>query len=214
MEARAGIRRVTSMTRAELREATDMLAQTFHDHPYAVSLFPRVLRRLQALRALFVSGLKDALRFGHVDMARDGKIVGVLISYPPGAYPMTPLRMLRLLPDFIRLAAVSPMGAVRLLLTKRRLDPLHPKEPHLYCLCIGVEVGGAGNTLVKYYLDKADAAELPIYAETQKQSAVRWLRAVGFQVLREGVEMFPAGPPTWTIWREPRRKNDRTGASA
>ena len=48
-----------------------------------------------------------------------------------------------------------------------------------------------------------DTTGVPAYLETSTEGNVAWYRHHGFEVQRE-VRPAPAGPPVWTMWREPR----------
>jgi hypothetical protein len=74
-----------------------MLAYAFDEHPLFRLAFPKAASRSTILQTLFATILKDAIRFGRVDVACSHKIVGMLIWYPPGCYPMSKSRILRLL---------------------------------------------------------------------------------------------------------------------
>jgi hypothetical protein len=107
------LRPLTTLSCAELQEATTMLAYAFDEHPLFRLAFPKAASRSMILQTLFATVLKDAIRFGRVDVACSHKIVGMLIWYPPGCYPMSKSRILRLLPHYVRLVAVSPVGPDR-----------------------------------------------------------------------------------------------------
>jgi hypothetical protein len=44
----------------------------------------------------------------------------------------------------------------------------------------------------------------PIYLETQEPRSMNLYSRFGFERLQDGIETFPGGPLTWTMWREPR----------
>jgi hypothetical protein len=66
-----------------------MLAYAFDEHPLFRLAFPKAASRSKILQTLFTTVLKDAIRFGRVEVACSHKIVGMLIWYPPGCYPMS-----------------------------------------------------------------------------------------------------------------------------
>ena len=83
------LRPLTTLSRADLQEATMMLAYAFDEHPLFRLAFPKAASRSKILQTLFTTVLKDAIRFGRVEVACSHKIVGMLIWYPPGCYPMS-----------------------------------------------------------------------------------------------------------------------------
>ncbi len=194
-----------NLSEIDMQDAAAMLAQAFDDSPLFRFAFPKAAKRDRLLRALFVTILRDALDFGRVEVARNGRIVGMFIWYPPGAYPMTAARILRLLPKFLGIVAASPIGVLKLQRAQARLNRMRPSEPHCHgCFLAALPGDRAGAILSKILLDEADAHGWPIYLETQERRSVDYYWRLGFKILGQAVEVFPGSPPTWTMWREPR----------
>jgi hypothetical protein len=182
-----------------------MLAQLFDDGALFQSAFPRAAARGKVLQALFTAALKDAMRFGRVEVASGVRIVGVLIWYPSGGYPIPAGRVLRLASDYARAVAVSPLGIMKLFRAQQTFNKIRPSQPHYHALFMGACQGGhAGVDLAKSLLKEADRTNMPIYLETQEPRTVQWYGRLGFKILQEGIEVFPGAPVTWTMWREPR----------
>ena len=204
----------TTLSPKQLREATVMLAHTFDDSPLFRSAFPVPGRRTKAARTIFAALLEDGMRFGRVHLAYAPEIVGALIWYPPGSYPMSVARKARLalgsrlMLEFARIAATDPFGLHKFFRAQSMFDSVHPTRPHCYACFLGVAVGRHGQRVGKDLADclitEAQQRQLPIYCETQERSNVDWFLRLGFQILHEGLEAFPGGPLTWTMWREPR----------
>ena len=55
----------------------------------------------------------------------------MLIWYPPGCYPMSKSRILRLLPHYARLVAVSPVGLMKLFRAQTTLNGFRPMSGRL-----------------------------------------------------------------------------------
>ncbi len=125
------LRPLTTLWRADLQEATMMLACAFDEHPLFRLAFPKAASRSKILQTLFTTVLKDAIRFGRVEVACSHKIVGMLIWYPPGCYPMSKSRILRLLPHCARLVAVSPVGLMKLFRAQMTLNGFRPMSGRL-----------------------------------------------------------------------------------
>ena len=182
-----------------------MLAYAFDEHPLFRLAFPKAASRSMILQTLFATFLKDAIRFGRVDVACSHKIVGMLIWYPPGCYPMSKSRILRLLPHYARLVAVSPVGLMKLFRAQTTLNGFRPKEPHCHGYFLGGRQGErVGTVLAKCLLNDADDKGWPIYLETQERRSVKLYARLGFKMLQDGIETLPGGPLTWTMWRAPR----------
>jgi hypothetical protein len=210
-----GARSVTTLSAAEMQEAASLLASSFDDSPLFRLAFPRSDWRRQVLRALFITILKDATRFGRVEIAYADQIVGVVIWYTPGGYPLSTLRILRLLPDYLRIVAASPLGILKLCRAQIALNRYRPKQPHChgYFLCArpGNRVGGL---LIRRVLNEVDKLQLPMYLETQESRCTNLYGRFGFKLSRNPFEALAHGPRTWTMWRDPRPVRPLGGGQA
>lgn len=181
-----------------------MLARAFSDSPLFKLAFPRSDRRSKVLRKLFAIVVKDAVRFGRVDFTRNGAITGMLIWYPPGAYPMSLMRIFRFLPNYLSIALAHPVGVFTLFRAQSKLNELRPKRPHVHGYFLGGRQGEQiGRKLIAHALRETNERGWPIYLETQEQRALKLYARFGFRVLQAGVETPAGGPLTWTMWREP-----------
>ena len=73
-----------------------MLAYAFDEHPLFRLAFPKAASRSMILQTLFVTVLKDAIRFGRVDVACSHKIVGMLMTFSQGTRSLEVARFLAL----------------------------------------------------------------------------------------------------------------------
>jgi hypothetical protein len=195
-----------SLHRSELNDAAAMLAHTFHESPLFRVTFADRERRIAAGRAIFNAVLRDGLRYGRVYVVRNPGIVAALIVYLPGQYPMTFARKLRLSRQYAAVAIADFSGLLKILRTQKTLDGLRPQEPHIYACFAGVrkEYKILLGTMMADQLKRvADEIGFPIYGETQEERLVRWYQSLGGRVLQQGVPLYPAGPKTWTLWRDP-----------
>ena len=200
------IEEVRTLSPADIREATLMLAHTFDESPIFNSAFPVKERRDKASRAIFTAVLKDGLRFGRVLIARSHGIVGVLIWYMPNGYPPTIFRKARLVLPYARAALADFGGLMKVIRMETILEHLHPTEPHIYVYFLGVARGGQGSGIGTALLSRGvreiSGMNFPIYCDTQERSSVEWYRSFGFRVLRDAIELYRGGPRTWTLWRD------------
>jgi GNAT superfamily N-acetyltransferase len=149
---------------------------------------------------------RDGLPFGEVWAAFDGDVVvGTAGWLPEGAYPPTRWRAARqLVASWPALLTQHTFRDGLRYLTET--EKLHPKVPHWYLAVIGVEPTrqgkGLGGKLLDVVLDRLDATRMPAYLETSTTGNVAWYRHHGFEVQHE-VRPATAGPPVWTMWREP-----------
>jgi hypothetical protein len=202
---------MTTLPAAEKREAARMLASAFDDSPLFRWAFPKPASRSRILLALFAIVLEDAVRWGRVEVAYNHQIAGVLTWYPPGCYPMSVGRILRHLPNYLRMVAASPTGILKLWRAQATLNRFRPKQPH----CHGYFLGGrqrehVGTILIRRLFNAADENGWPVYLETQDRRSTKLYGRLGFRMLQDGFETVPAGPLTWTMWRESQASNQRS----
>lgn len=211
MTATFEVRNMTAPSHAERSETAAMLAEVFSGSPLFLLAFPEARARDASLQSLFTAILDDAVRFGKVETAYDQDVViGALIWYRPGNYPMTAARIFRQMPRFLRIAARSPSGTLKLARVQSTLDRLRPNEPHCHgCLLGGRPGKRIGAFLGKRLLQEADENHRPVYLETQDRRTINLYAQLGFKILNDGVESIPGDPLTWTMWREPRAKRGK-----
>jgi len=211
---RVEVRRVTAMCDAEFREAVALLVKAFDGSTLFQLAFPEPATRCRLVDLLFTAALKDALRFGQVELAYNGRIAGVFIWYPPGLYPLSALRTLRLLPEYLRMLWAAPLGIAKLARANMTLNRVRPQVRHCHGYFLGGRPGEqVGSSLARRVLEIADEVGHPIYLETQEPRAVNLYTRLGFHILENGIETLPGGPLTWTMWREPREASTTTRAA-
>jgi hypothetical protein len=198
------LRRVTRLSRAELREATDLLTAAFDGSPLLCGAFPHAETRRKVMQFLFTAVLEDALQFGRIEVARNGHMAGVLVWYPPGLYPLSIPRTLRLMPHYLRMVAAAPFGIAKLFWAQLKLDAVRPRMPHCHGYFLAGRPGEqVGSVLSKRLLAAADELGVSTYLETQECRTVNLYARLGFKMVRDGMKSWPGGPLTWTMWREP-----------
>jgi GNAT superfamily N-acetyltransferase len=198
---------IVTLRRDQLRDASRVLARAFDDDPIFRYLHPTPRRRRWSCRSFLRAIVRDALPYGEVWAATDdGTVVGTAGWLPEGAYPPSRWRAARLLT-----ATSSSLLTPRTLRDGVRFltetEKLHPKEPHWYLAVIGVEPDrqgeGLGGKLLAAVLDRLDTSHVPAYLETSTAANVAWYRHHGFDTQHQ-IHPAPAGPPVWTMWREPK----------
>ena len=205
----AGIE-IGHLTADRLSEAAALLARAFHEDPGHVHLYPDATARARALPHQFSAACREAMGLSHVRTASvGGRLVGIAVWLPPGAYPISIWRQLRLVPDVARMCLASPRSFGKVVRFAAAAHMAHPAQPYWYLQVIGVEPAlqgrGIGTRLVGPVLDMADRAGQPCYLETDTAPNVRWYRGLGFEVRAAGVEFIAGGPPYWTMLRPPPR---------
>lgn len=212
--SRVEVRQVRSLSTADWHDAVALLTAAFDGSTLFRLAFPDPAMRQKLVHLLFTAALKDALRFGQVEIAYNGHVAGVFIWYPPGLYPYSVLRTVRLMPEYLRMLVAAPLGILTLFRANSTLNRIRPKAPHCHGYFLGGRPGEqVGNALARRVLQIADEVGHPIYLETQEPRAVNLYTRLGFSMLENGIETVPGGPPTWTMWRQPRAAKTATRAA-
>jgi ribosomal protein S18 acetylase RimI-like enzyme len=189
--------------------AVETLVQAFRDDPMWVFIAPDEAERRRALRPVWDAVIRDALLFGEVWTVPG--ITGVASWISPGRLRSTFWRTLR--------TGFAVPRAMRYLRGEARRradavwgheDALHEQAmpgPHWYLELLGVapesQGQGIGSILLAPVLERADAAGLPCYLETERERNVAFYRKQGFEVLTAG-PVPGHGLMVWTMARGPR----------
>ncbi len=195
-----------AFSRADLRPAVATLARAFADDPVMGWIFPDEQMRDRRLPKFFTITMRGTslLHDGTEIVVAGGRVLGCAIWIPPGAWRPSDWHQLATLPGYAwalrsRLGVASRMYGTLL--------EAHPHEPHWYLSGIGtdppVQGTGVGSELMRSRLARCDAAGLPAYLESSKESNVPFYRSHGFSVTRE-LTIPDGGPTLWLMWREPR----------
>ena len=193
---------VESFRHGDLPAAQSLLARAFRDNPLNRAVIGGSSRgRLRANYHGMRAHLPQAERYGLLLSARaDGRLVGVLSSTPPGAYPLPPPRI------GVRLRCLLGQGlrvAHRWAKVYELLRDHHPVERHWYLGTVGVEPQlqgrGIGTELVTAWLRLVDADRVPAYLETDTAGNIPFYQRAGFDVVEEiGI----LGVSIWAMRRE------------
>ncbi|MCU1463854.1 MAG: acetyltransferase family protein [Acidimicrobiales bacterium] len=198
---------VVALERVHLGPLRGVLTRAFADDPLPTFVATSDRRRPAVIRSFLAPIARDAIPFHHAYAAVDRNGVrGVAAWLPPGAYPPSLARQLRQLPGLLHIAALVPRRMSFVFQALGELARTHPKEPHWYLALLAVDPShqgrGIGRKLIAPVLQLADTEGLPAYLETTKAANVAWYRGAGFDVVDE--LHVGAGPPIWTMQREPR----------
>lgn len=198
---------VVPLQYAQIRVAAEVLGRAFDDSPVMRYLMPRDRVRTVGMRAFFISGLVDAHKHGEAWGAIvDGMVVGAAVWSPPGSYPPGSARQARQLLHLVPVAPLSPRAMTRSVRYLRAVETLHPSVEHWYLATLGIDPAhqgrGYGSDLLNAVLERADAAVIPTYLETDKEQNLAYYRRHGFEE-SDTITPVKTGPPTWTMWREP-----------
>jgi ribosomal protein S18 acetylase RimI-like enzyme len=191
---------IRSLATGEHTLIGDIIGDSFADDPVNNFVFTRT-PGLSAYYTLIARKLYLRQGYGHV-AGNDGGALWL----PPGISKDIPLwRSLDIAMTMTRHCGLSAL--LRGMRVDDALCARKPRDPHYYLFAIGARQGrqgkGVGGRLMAAGLEHVDAAGMPAYLESSKESNVPFYRRFGFQVM-EQVRPTPDCPPLWLMWREAR----------
>jgi len=197
-----------SLTGGQLDQAVDVAIRAFGDDEFFTYLFPNEQRRAGAVGALHRSVLVHVAPLGVLRTATvDGRVAGVALWIPPGAWPYPSAVQLRQALGSIRafLPALKMLPRAGRIL--RSVELSHPKRPQWYLQLLMVDPAfqrqGIGATLQSPTLEACDREGLPAWLETQKEENLAYYARFGFEVVKEH-RPLAEGPAMWSLSRDPR----------
>jgi GNAT superfamily N-acetyltransferase len=179
-----------------------MLARAFFDDPLIAFLVPALPDQLTKMGRLFRMLLKLALPFGGCDVTTGYEAAA--LWRPPGYWKIPFWQYIINGREFR--SVFGRAGVVRALKTMKFIEKQHPHEPHWYLQVIGTDPDkqgkGYGGVVIRRQLATADAAGMPAYLESSKESNIPIYQNFGFAVT--GELNMPGGPTIWPMWRPAR----------
>ena len=197
------------LDRNRLGEVGAVFAASHGRYPTFAHVFPDPARRAKALRAFFTATVRDALAAGRVDAAvTGGRLLGVAVWLPPGAFPWSAGRQLRAAPAMLRVLAAAPAAFPRFMRLGANAARLHPRDPHWNLETMGIvpdaQGRGVGTRLLAPGLARADQDGLACYLTTARRENLRFYGRLGFEVEHDALQLAPGGPTSWGMRRPPR----------
>lgn len=194
---------IRTATEADQEALTGALVRAFADDPLTVWLVRGDARRDEGYRRLFAEILRFGLTSGEVLTSEGAEAAAVWFA--PGHYRMGLGALFSLLPEVVR--SFGALAALPKLLAVNQVGKRHPKEPHWYLFCFGVDPAsqgkGVGGALLRRALEKIDAEHASAYLETALEKNVGLYERFGFSTV-EKVQVPRGGPLMWLMWREAR----------
>lgn len=195
------------LTPALIPAATAALARAFRDNAGFVHTLrgldgaAREHKLLRLMRAFATA----SSRYGDATVVRTagGDVGGAALAYPPGHYPLS---FAGWFTNGRGALAIGPSHTLRLARLERFMVKRHPREPHWYLFVLGVDPaaqgGGLGGALLRRLGERADAAGVASYLETDEERNVGLYRRHGYDVVDEADTPF--GFHMWFMRRAPR----------
>ncbi len=175
------------------------LARAFHDDPMMLHLLPPSARH--KMPRLFKLMFKLGQPYG-ANYVTDG-FEAATFWRPPGGWHVHFKDYILNAPELL---GVFGAGVFNVMSTLDRVEKVHPQKPHWYLQVIGTDPAkqgkGFGGVIMRDQLARADAAGMPCYLESSKDTNIPIYQSFGFEIT--GEINIPDGPTLWPMWREPR----------
>jgi ribosomal protein S18 acetylase RimI-like enzyme len=202
--ARASGATVRPATAADAEGLGQTLARAFYDDPVMMHLMPDVRDRDTKLPRVFKLLFKLALP--HRACFVTSGYEAATLWRPPNGWHVSIWEYLVNAPELL---GIFGTRALTVLNTMDRVEKLHPHTPHWYLQTIGTDPDrqgkGYGSLIMRQQLAVADAAGLPCYLESSKDTNIAIYKSFGFDVT--GEIKIPDGPTLWPMWRDAHRPN-------
>ena len=191
-------------------EAGDLLASSHSEYPSFRHLFPDAHVRRRVLRAFMADAARDAAAHAHALTAfDDGGMLGVALWMPPGSFPLSAGRKLRMAPALLRAARAARGAFPAFTRVGMILERAHPGDQSWYLQALGVhpraQRRGVGRQLVLPVLALADQAGLACHLHTSDPANIAYYQRFGFEVSQPAIEVFANGPHYIGMTRPPSR---------
>ncbi len=178
------------------------LARAFVDDPLICFLLKDEAKRPAVSPKMFKLLFKLGLPHGACDVT--GGYEAVALWRPPNKWHIPFWQYITNGAAFLEIfgaaGAGNVMGAMDL------IEKRHPHEPHWYLQAIGTDPDkqgkGYGGVVIRRQLALADAAGMPAYLESSKDTNILIYKSLGFEVT--GEIKLPDGPTLWPMWRAAR----------
>jgi ribosomal protein S18 acetylase RimI-like enzyme len=201
-EARAAGTTARAATWADAEPLAASLARAFHDDPLICFLLDDAARRPINMPRLFKLLFKLGLPHGGCDVTEGYEAAA--LWRPPNHWEIPWWQYVLNAGEFLGMFGFA--GARRVTAVMDIVEKRHPHEPHWYLQVIGTDTEkqgkGFGGVVMRPGLAKADAAGMPAYLESSKDTNIPIYQSFGFEVT--GEINLPGGPTLWPMWRKAR----------
>jgi ribosomal protein S18 acetylase RimI-like enzyme len=182
---------VEVLAESDVNAAAGVLARAFRDNPGMKAILQQDSpdERLRLMLPCMVGFVQAARRYGTAEVVKEsGAVAAVSLSFPPDGFPMPIGGQLVTAKGPLRAGLRRALRFARFDYATRRR---HLRDPHFYLWVLGVEPErqgrGFGSALLRSLSARADAANVPSYLETDKESSVRLYERHGYRVTSEEV---------------------------
>ncbi|HEX4533540.1 MAG TPA: GNAT family N-acetyltransferase [Rhizomicrobium sp.] len=201
MSERATGASVRPATAADSDPLCATLARAFYDDPVFMHFLPdnatREAKLVRVWKILFKLGLP------HGACYTTDNYESITLWRPPNGWHVPFFAYVLNGPALLSIFGVN---VLRVFATTDRMEKIHPHEPHWYLQTIGTDPKfqgkGYGGVIMRDRLAAVDAAHMPCYLESSKDTNIPIYQSFGFEVT--GAIQVPDGPKIWPMWRKAR----------
>ena len=177
------------------------LARAFFDDPVMMHFLPDDATREANLARVFKIIFKLGLPHGACYTTANYE--SITLWRPPNGWHVPFWAYIVNGPELL---AIFGGGVLRVISTLDMMEKIHPHEPHWYLQTIGTDPRfqgkGYGGVIMRDRLARVDAAHMPCYLESSKDTNIPIYQSFGFKVT--GEIKVPDGPTLWPMWRDPK----------
>lgn len=196
---------IRSAKTADIPAMSALLAIAFQQDPVMCHIWPDDIQRRDRLPLYFAANLRyHHLPGGGVDIAEDAEgLVGVAVWDPPGQWEPPVADFLRSVPAILRAVGTRLPTALQL---RRRLDKIHPKEPHWYMCLLAtrpdLQKTGVARELLEHGVARCDERGDASYGAATRSVMRPFYRDVGYRDMGHQIKISADGPALWPMWRD------------
>ncbi len=192
---------VRPAVQSDFEPLSQSLARAFYDDPVFSYFIPDDSKRLKKLES--VMGILFKLGLPHGACYTTTNYESITLWRPPNEWDVPFWAYIVNGPKMIS-AFGGNLG--RVLSTMDMMEKVHPHEPHWYLQTIGTDPEfqgkGYGGVIMRDRLAAVDAAHMPCYLESSKDTNIPIYQSFGFRLT--GELQVPGGPRIWPMWRDAR----------
>ncbi|MBS0274643.1 MAG: GNAT family N-acetyltransferase, partial [Proteobacteria bacterium] len=189
---------VRKATRADRAPLIQSLARAFYTDPVFSYFIPDDCARLKKLESVF--GILFKLGLPHGACYTTDNYESITLWRPPNEWDVP---FSAYIANGPALLSAFGGGILRVLSTMGKMEKIHPHIPHWYLQAIGTDPAfqgkGYGGVIMRDRLAQVDAAHMPCYLESSKDTNIPIYKSFGFEVT--GEIQVPGGPKVWPMWR-------------
>jgi GNAT superfamily N-acetyltransferase len=200
---------IVRLADSQIPAAAATLARAFHDDPLMVYAIPDPAARARLLPDVYARMIRFGILTGEVYATAD-TLDGVALWLPPDA---------KWTRENIEASGMHQLATLIGNDAHQRYRDVVSREWQArerdmtgacwYLFLLGVEPSrqrrGLGGALMRPVMERADAAHLACYLETENQRNVAFYLKQGFEMIVNGEEAGATGVRFWTFHRDPRR---------